>query len=704
MNIFDVRTVILLYTLTNCVCMFVIIFLWKQNRKRFDGIGFWVIDYVMQFIGLSLISLRGILPDYFSILLGSPLIIAGSLFILIGLENFTIKRGYQFQNYILFALYFFLHIFFIYKIPSLLARNILFSTALLLLCFQCSLLLLYRVDREILRTTKGVGSVFLIFCLINITRIVFDIIINPGSDLLKSNIYDVALLIIYQLLFIILTFSLSLMLNHRLFNDIEKDIIKREEMEAALRISEEKFSKAFHASPDAIVISRITDGKIIDVNEGFCSLSGYSYEDALSSSSIDLSLWINTADREKIVELLKNQKMVLNVKIEFRGKSGNILNCLYSGGIITLGSELYILSVVHDVSESEQAEKILRLRLELWEYSLTHTVKELMQKSLDEIEKLTGSLIGFYHFVNEKENSLTLQSWSTRTKVEFCKAEGEDMHYAIDKAGVWTDCIRERRAVVHNDYSSLPHRKGLPKGHAEVKRELVVPIMHDNQIVSILGVGNKPDEYDESDIVLVTFIADLIWTIVTQKKADEEILKLNNRLEQMAMTDYLTGLANMRSFYNHAPEELRMARRYHMPLTLVMLDIDKFKNINDTFGHEAGDKVLQSFAKILNNSVRDVDYIVRLGGEEFAILMPNTNATDAVIFAERLRAAIENAEFPIRDKKIKITSSLGISDWSDQTDMKDVDILLKEADKSMYEAKSRGRNCVVYINQNTIHR
>jgi signal transduction histidine kinase len=105
------------------------------------------------------------------------------------------------------------------------------------------------------------------------------------------------------------------------------------------------------------------------------------------------------------------------------------------------------------------------------------------------------------------------------------------MHYSLDKAGVWGDCVRQRQPVIHNDYAALPHRKGLPPGHAEVRRELVVPTMRDGRIVSILGVGNKPTDYDEQDIELVDYVADVIWNIIERKRAEEQLQAYQRQLE-----------------------------------------------------------------------------------------------------------------------------------------------------------------------------
>jgi light-regulated signal transduction histidine kinase (bacteriophytochrome) len=134
--------------------------------------------------------------------------------------------------------------------------------------------------------------------------------------------------------------------------------------------------------------------------------------------------------------------------------------------------------------------------------------------------------------VEKDEKSLILQAWSTRTVSEFCRAEGKGMHYNIDQAGVWVDCVRHRRPVVHNDYGSLPHRKGLPEGHAPVFRELVVPVIKNERMVAVLGVGNKPVDYTQEDVEIVSFLADVAWEIVERKRMEEALQQMNERLER----------------------------------------------------------------------------------------------------------------------------------------------------------------------------
>jgi PAS domain S-box-containing protein len=168
-------------------------------------------------------------------------------------------------------------------------------------------------------------------------------------------------------------------------------------------------------------------------------------------------------------------------------------------------------------------ENLVEMRLGLIAYAKDHSLDELLTRALDDIGELVQSPIGFYHFVEADQKTITLQQWSTRTLNEFCQAAGKGSHYPIDVAGVWTDCVRERATVIHNDYASLPHRRGMPPGHATVVRELVTPVMRDGQVVAILGVGNKPMDYTADDAEIVAYIADVTWELVRGKQVKEAL-------------------------------------------------------------------------------------------------------------------------------------------------------------------------------------
>ncbi|MFV2040641.1 MAG: GAF domain-containing protein [Candidatus Hydrothermarchaeales archaeon] len=201
------------------------------------------------------------------------------------------------------------------------------------------------------------------------------------------------------------------------------------------------------------------------------------------------------------------------------------------------GTVLRSIGTVQDITERRRSEGIIHARAGLFEYAENHTLDELIEETLNEVEKLTDSLIGFYHLVDPDQKSLTLHNWSTRTKREYCKAKGKGSHYKIAQAGVWVDCVHQRRPVIHNDYASLEHKKGLPKGHAPLIRELVVPVMRGDQIMAILGVGNKPSNYDEQDVKTVSLLADLAWDIAERKKREADMKRYLDELEVLREID-----------------------------------------------------------------------------------------------------------------------------------------------------------------------
>lgn len=202
---------------------------------------------------------------------------------------------------------------------------------------------------------------------------------------------------------------------------------------------------------------------------------------------------------------------------------------------------LYFLATrpfLKHIRQRAQTENILQARLRLIQYANGHTLDELLQSTLDELEAMTGSRIGYFHFFEPDEKTLWLRTWSSNTIQNMCTLEGKDSHYDVDEAGVWTDCIRVRRPVVHNDYASLPHRRGLPEGHAPVIREMSVPILRDGKIVAILGVGNKASNYTDSDVEVVSTLADFAWEQIMHKQAGDELVKSEEKFRTLVNWTY----------------------------------------------------------------------------------------------------------------------------------------------------------------------
>jgi PAS domain S-box-containing protein len=191
------------------------------------------------------------------------------------------------------------------------------------------------------------------------------------------------------------------------------------------------------------------------------------------------------------------------------------------------------IGAITDVTERRRTESIMAARLRLITFAQTHPLGEVLQKTVDEAEALTESSIGFYHFMLPDQKTLTLEAWSSNTVKNMCTAEGAGRHYAVDQAGVWADCARERRPVIHNDYASLPDRRGLPPGHAPVQRQLAVPVMRGGVITAILGVGNKAVDYVEEDVKTVSALADFCYDIAEHKRVESALRESEARYREL---------------------------------------------------------------------------------------------------------------------------------------------------------------------------
>jgi diguanylate cyclase (GGDEF)-like protein len=235
-------------------------------------------------------------------------------------------------------------------------------------------------------------------------------------------------------------------------------------------------------------------------------------------------------------------------------------------------------------------------------------------------------------------------------------------------------------------------------GHREVKQAVTGYIL-----VEISRAELVARQREMLQITLVIMVGGLLlasWlslriaggVLASLDAAHTALRRQKEYAELLARTDALTGLANRRAFDEAAEQEVERARRYNTPLALVMADLDHFKAINDRHGHHIGDRVLQHFAHVLSESVRNIDLVGRWGGEEFAILMPGTDLEEAAQVAERMRQAILAAVPPLDDHECAYTASFGVAAF--RVDTPTMVSLLGRADTALYRAKENGRNRV----------
>jgi diguanylate cyclase (GGDEF)-like protein len=221
-----------------------------------------------------------------------------------------------------------------------------------------------------------------------------------------------------------------------------------------------------------------------------------------------------------------------------------------------------------------------------------------------------------------------------------------------------------------------------------VRSEIAIPVKRERHVIGVLEVAQQGGgSLDQRDVQVLSSLATQIAVVIENARLYEET-------ERLALTDEMTGIHNYRRLQSRLSDEFRRANRYHRPLSLIMLDIDAFKQYNDTHGHMKGDIILRELAQLLARVTRDVDFIARYGGEEFMIVLPETGKDEATRMAERIHREVRNHGFHLAETQPlgRLTVSLGVATHPEDT--MDRDELVEFADRAMYQAKREGRDRV----------
>jgi diguanylate cyclase (GGDEF)-like protein len=257
------------------------------------------------------------------------------------------------------------------------------------------------------------------------------------------------------------------------------------------------------------------------------------------------------------------------------------------------------------------------------------------------------------------------------------------LHYTISGHSPNRDAILERRPVRIADirhFDNFLLRQFAP----DICSYIAVPILAKDKVTGILALYSKEtNHFTEEDQRISESFAGQVAIAVENAHIFEQI-------REMATTDTLTGLYNRRQFYTMAEIELARSTRYNKPMTIMVIDLDHFKKVNDTYGHAAGDITLRNIARLCQLVLRKIDLVGRLGGEEFGVLLPETSLKDALIAAERLRETIANTTIEFKGDEIAVTASIGAAQSFGLDDT--LEAILERADYALYEAKEAGRN------------
>ncbi len=411
------------------------------------------------------------------------------------------------------------------------------------------------------------------------------------------------------------------------------------------------FAQLFHHNPAGLVVTRRSDSIIIEVNEAYCDITGFARDEIIGNTALALGIWLEPAERATFVDEILRAGRLRDHRMQIRSKSG----------------ELRYLDVFAELAQFDGVECLLTMIIDRTERA---QIRQQLEAAVADATRFREALDNVPAYVYIKDtnhryayaNKLTLALFD-RT-AETIKG-AEDSEFFPPEAVAKLHEI-DRRVFSGENTAEEIRITDAVKG-SRVFWEVKSPIHDLEKISGLVGISTDITEHKD----------------------------LERKLEEQAQTDFLTRLPNRSHFFEMAHKEFARSKRYREPLSIAMLDLDHFKNINDTYGHEIGDFVLKELGQICLATLRDSDVVGRIGGEEFAVLWPNADLKHAAEAAERLRAAIDMAKLPLeRGLPIQFTASLGVATL-DEADV-NVDMFLSRADKALYEAKRTGRNKICF--------
>jgi len=251
--------------------------------------------------------------------------------------------------------------------------------------------------------------------------------------------------------------------------------------------------------------------------------------------------------------------------------------------------------------------------------------------------------------------------------------------------------VKSKELILVPDIDS--HKKPVIKksqrifaGNYRTKNCAVVPLICQDRVVGVLNLADKmdSDQFNSSDIALIELFSQLVGASIGN-------IKLFEKIQRQATTDGLTGLVNHKTFYEILEKELWRSRRYGGRISLIMVDVDNLKNINDAYGHRAGDKAIRQISKKIKECIRQIDTAARYGGDEFAIILLNSSLEDATIVARRMVDAVANSHTTWQKEQIPLSISVGLGQYDPETTPEDI---TSRSDQALYMAKQAGKNTV----------
>jgi len=418
----------------------------------------------------------------------------------------------------------------------------------------------------------------------------------------------------------------------------------------------QKFTKLFDNNPALMAVSSIPEMKIIDVNLAFIKKLGYSYDELIGKTNIELKI-IDIQENIKLYEQLKKTGKIQNTELKAKSKSNHILDGLLSGEIIKNQGKEYFLTVMVDITKQKN-----------------------LQKMYDNERRRLRSII--------KGSNLGTWEWNIKTgELIFNKKWAEIIGYEL----------AELEPITIKTWEESVHPKDLKKSNILLEKhfkgeieyyDIECRMKHKNGTWIWVYDRGKVIEWEENGNPLKMFGT---HSDISEKK------EIENKLLEISIRDPLTNIYNRRYIYERLTKDIERFKRKKIMFSISIIDIDFFKKINDNYGHLAGDYILKKFTSTLSKNLRKYDLLGRYGGEEFIIVTYDADKENTTGQIQKILEIIRKKEFKYDNDNIKMTFSCGVSDIS-ELHHKNIEIkeIVEKADQRLYSAKKSGRNQIIF--------
>jgi diguanylate cyclase (GGDEF)-like protein/PAS domain S-box-containing protein len=497
------------------------------------------------------------------------------------------------------------------------------------------------------------------------------------------------------------------------------DITRQKELEASLESTKERLGLALEASNTGTWDMNFKTRKRL-VSARTAVMIGLRADDV----ELDLEHWhqlIHPLDRARVTQLLMaavpmeggpSESPMFSMAYRLRHKQGHCLWVQSTGRLVerdadgrperAVGTLIDITEVKRLEARRTKQQVLLDLLNEVQRtFLLDRDIHEACKALFKPLLKLTESQFGFIGIVRHSdagELSLEVPSISNLSW-DAASASWQDQHLPTGQRMVFTNLdnlfghvITQHTTVMRNDLGTPGHGQSMPPGHPVLESFMGIPLSFQGRALGMIALGNRLEGFDQETLDLLQPLAVTLGTLLHARELEDQRLAMEAQLQRQAAQDTLTGLFNRRRFHEAVTDQLHQARRYHVDMTLALMDVDFFKQVNDQHGHAAGDAVLRAFADVLQQVTRDSDVVARVGGEEFAVLLTSTDAAHAKAGLERIRSSVEQMRVVFNGAEIRVTVSIGALAWHEQ--VTDIDPWLHGADQALYRAKAGGRNRV----------